>query len=82
MTGSAQVTLITDRRESVPYGLAGGAPGASGRNWLVRDGQERSLPGRVTLRCQAGDRIRIETPGGGGWGKPASNDDAKTCAEE
>ena len=64
----AQVTLLTERRQSGPYGLAGGQAGQPGRNTLVRQGQESELPGKATLTLQAGDVVRIETPGGGGYG--------------
>jgi len=62
------VTLITERRRGAPYGAAGGAPGATGRNVLIRDGREETLPGKIQLQLRAGDRLRIETPGGGGYG--------------
>jgi len=65
----ARVTLLTERRRIGPYGLAGGGPGRPGRNVLVRDGRERELPAKVSLEVEEGDRLRIETPGGGGWGK-------------
>jgi N-methylhydantoinase B len=64
------VHLFADRRETRPYGLAGGGPGAPGAAWLVRDGVERELPSRCGLAVQPGDRLRIRTPGGGGWGPP------------
>ena len=52
-----------------PFGLAGGEPGAKGRNLCLRaDGRAEELPGRATVRLAPGDRLRIETPGGGGWG--------------
>jgi len=60
----AAVTLLTERRRYRPWGSAGGGPGAPGRNLL--NGQE--LPSKVSLTLAAGDRLRIETPGGGGWG--------------
>ncbi|MFN7953369.1 MAG: hydantoinase B/oxoprolinase family protein [bacterium] len=64
-------TLVSERRASAPYGLAGGAPGARGRNTLVRrGGSPRSLPAKRTLELEPGDRLRIETPGGGGFGSP------------
>jgi N-methylhydantoinase B len=67
----AQVTLLADRRSRGPYGLAGGGDGASGRTVVVRrDGSEEELPGKTSVRLRSGDRIRVETPGGGGWGKP------------
>ena len=65
-----QVTLITERRRFAPYGLVGGKPGQTGRNRLLRGGEETELPGKTTLRLQAGDVLRIETPGGGGYGEP------------
>jgi N-methylhydantoinase B/oxoprolinase/acetone carboxylase alpha subunit len=68
----ATMTLLTDRRESQPYGAQGGEPGASGRNLLIRaDGSTELLPAKVRLDLNPGDRIRMETPGGGGYGTPA-----------
>jgi N-methylhydantoinase B/oxoprolinase/acetone carboxylase alpha subunit len=53
------------------FGLAGGEPGACGRNLCLRaDGRVEELPGRATVALAPGDRLRIETPGGGGHGKP------------
>jgi N-methylhydantoinase B/oxoprolinase/acetone carboxylase alpha subunit len=66
---NASVTVISERRRGAPYGAEGGKPGASGRNTLIRDGQEQTLPGKIQLQLQRGDRLRIETPGGGGYGK-------------
>jgi N-methylhydantoinase B/oxoprolinase/acetone carboxylase alpha subunit len=63
------VTILSDRRRFPPYGAQGGQPGACGRNTLVRDGREEPLPGKVQLELRAGDRLRMETPGGGGYGK-------------
>ena len=57
-------SLIAERRRHRPRGAAGGQPGASGRDLL--DG--RPLPGKVAGTLQPGQRIRIETPGGGGFG--------------
>ena len=64
----ASVTVLSDRRRGAPYGAQGGQPGGRGRNTLVRDGREETLPGKVERRLRAGDRLRIETPGGGGFG--------------
>ena len=64
----ATVTLITERRRNAPYGLAGGQPGKVGRNVLARDGRQILLDPKTTLSVNSGDRIRVETPGGGGWG--------------
>ncbi|MFZ3262918.1 MAG: hydantoinase B/oxoprolinase family protein [Terriglobales bacterium] len=66
----AQVTLLADRRTRGPYGLAGGDDGAPGRTVIVRqDGSEEELPGKTSVRLRAGERVRIESPGGGGWGR-------------
>ena len=65
----ATATLTGERRRRAPYGLAGGEPGAPGRNVLIRDGAPTDLPGKTTLSLHPGDVIRVETPGGGGWGK-------------
>lgn len=64
----AKVTLLTDRRVYAPYGLAGGSPGARGRSWLLAKGVTTALPGKCSVDVAAGNIIRIETPGGGGWG--------------
>ncbi len=67
----AQVTLLADRRSRGPYGLAGGTDGAPGRTLIIRrDGSEETIPGKTSVRLRSGDRVRIESPGGGGWGKP------------
>ena len=67
----AQVTLLADRRSRGPYGLAGGADGAPGRTVVVRqNGSEEELPGKTSVRLRSGERVRVESPGGGGWGKP------------
>lgn len=70
----AQVTWLTERRRRAPYGLAGGAPGQPGRNLWIRRDEVRPMPGKISFQAEAGDRIRIETPGGGGWGPPAATE--------
>jgi 5-oxoprolinase (ATP-hydrolysing) len=63
------VSLLTERRVNAPYGLRGGAAGRPGRNAVLRgNGSVEELPHRVTLALDAGDRLIIETPGGGGYG--------------
>jgi 5-oxoprolinase (ATP-hydrolysing) len=65
------VSLLCERRRRAPFGLAGGGPGQPGRNRLRgRDGSERELPGQVSFRAEAGEWLIIETPGGGGYGRP------------
>jgi N-methylhydantoinase B len=68
LLGDAQVTLLADRRVFPPYGLNGGEPGAKGQTLLITNKIEKSLPGKCNLQVNAGDTVRIETPGGGGWG--------------
>jgi N-methylhydantoinase B len=65
----SNVSVLTERRKIAPYGLAGGGPGATGKNILARGSRRSSLPGKTNIDLKAGDRIRIETPGGGGWGR-------------
>jgi len=68
----SEVTLLADRRNRGPWGLHGGADGAPGKSTIVRpDGTEEQLPGKFNVRLRTGERIRIETPGGGGWGTPS-----------
>jgi N-methylhydantoinase B len=66
----AEVTLLADRRERGPYGLAGGKDGVLGKAAVIReDRSSQDLPGKFNVRLRKGERIRIETPGGGGWGE-------------
>ena len=65
----ADVTLLADRRARGPYGLHGGSDGAAGRNLVIRkDGSEFPIPAKGSVRLKRGDRVRIESPGGGGFG--------------
>ncbi|MGH7895099.1 MAG: hydantoinase B/oxoprolinase family protein [Candidatus Binatia bacterium] len=66
---NARVTLLTERRAVPPYGLAGGSPGVRGRNLHLRGRRRVKLPGKTTLDVRPGDRLRVETPGGGGYGR-------------
>ncbi|KAI0002477.1 cytoplasmic protein [Russula compacta] len=80
-----QVSILSERRTRGPYGLEGGTPGGFGRNTWVKQGREEdgdaavddlpttrqiNIGGKATIRTGKGDRLRIETPGGGGWGLP------------
>jgi N-methylhydantoinase B len=66
----ARVTLLTERRSVRPYGLAGGQGGRAGKNELIRRGRRVRLPGKTSLDVVPGDRLSVETPGGGGFGRP------------
>jgi N-methylhydantoinase B/oxoprolinase/acetone carboxylase alpha subunit len=73
MLEPATVSLITERRASRPWGLEGGGPGAPGENWLLPGGDEtraERLLDKCTISLEAGDVVRVLTPGGGGWGDP------------
>jgi N-methylhydantoinase B len=69
LLGDAQVTLLADRRTTQPWGLAGGRPGEKGTTSSIANEEEQPLPGKCTRELKSGTRIRIESPGGGGWGK-------------
>jgi 5-oxoprolinase (ATP-hydrolysing) len=64
------LTILSQHREQAPFGLAGGLPGKPGKQTVIkRNGDKIELKGIETIELQKGDRIRIETPGGGGYGK-------------
>jgi len=66
-----EVTLLSDRRSRGPWGLSGANDGARGRTTLIgQDGSAKLMPGKFSTRLRKGDRLRIESPGGGGWGRP------------
>jgi N-methylhydantoinase B len=71
MLTPVRLTLLADRRRFRPYGLQGGEEGAAGAGWVVKAGSAEAskLPGKCSLQLSAGQAARIETPGGGGWGK-------------
>ncbi len=62
------LTIVSDRRQNAPWGLAGGAAGRCGRNLLVRGAETSVLPAKITMPLLRDDVVVIETPGGGGWG--------------
>ncbi|HZQ95846.1 MAG TPA: hydantoinase B/oxoprolinase family protein [Candidatus Sulfotelmatobacter sp.] len=63
------VTLLADRRARGPWGLAGAGSGHAGKAWVTRrDESKQEMPGKFSTRLRKGERITIETPGGGGWG--------------
>ena len=72
MLSDAEVTVLSERRVHPPYGIAGGSPGSCGRNSIVRNGKEEIMPGKFHAELKKGDTLRIETPGGGGYGSVRS----------
>jgi len=81
LLADARVTILSDRRKRGPYGLDGGEPGAPGRSVLITQSGERVLAGKDSIHAAAGDRIRIETPGGGGLGKESKREKPKSKKE-
>ncbi|ACF13848.1 5-oxoprolinase (ATP-hydrolyzing) [Chloroherpeton thalassium ATCC 35110] len=69
MLAPCEVTVLSERRTSAPYGLNGGNSGKSGENYLVRNGKKIEMPAKFQVRLQFGDRLVLQTPGGGGYGK-------------
>ena len=68
---AARISLLSDRRQRAPYGLQGGEEGALGRAFIIRsDGSREQLASKGSWDLRPGDRVRIETPGGGGFGEP------------
>jgi len=66
------VSLLTERRTTPPWGLAGGEAGARGRNSVERsNGRVEEVAGKATVVVETGDRLLVETPGGGGFGPTA-----------
>jgi N-methylhydantoinase B len=65
----AEVTVLSERRKFAPYGLFGGNSGTVGRNILIKKGLQEQKGGKFSTTLEKGDRLRIETPGGGGYGK-------------
>jgi N-methylhydantoinase B len=68
LLADTQVGLLCDRRKRGPYGLAGAEDGKPGKNAIMRSGKIKELPGKCAFFADAGSILRIETPGGGGWG--------------
>ncbi len=74
-------SILSERRKLRPYGLAGGSPGRAGSNLLSRSGRATALPSKTTFEASAGSVLRIETPGGGGWGKSRKSKNQKLEAK-
>ena len=70
LLADAEVTLLSDRRSRGPWGMQGGGEGAPGSAHVLPLGRPaRELPGKFNLRLRKGERIRIKSPGGGGFGR-------------
>lgn len=65
----AQVTIISERRKFSPYGIQGGRDGKKGKNTLISKGKKIRLKSKCNFKVQSGDLLRVETPGGGGYGQ-------------
>ncbi len=68
LLSGCEITVLSERRTRGPFGVAGGEAGEPGRNLLIKDGLTTELPGKFHTLAHRGDRLRIETPGGGGYG--------------
>jgi len=82
---TARVSVLSDRRRSRPYGVAGGGPGAAGENVVVRGGRPSPAPAKGSIRLGPGETISVRTPGGGGHGSPTERDSeaaARDCRED
>ncbi len=71
----SRMSLLADRRKHQPYGLAGGEGGKTGTNVIIREGRKVQVSPKGSHELNVGDRIRIESPGGGGWGKELATDE-------
>jgi N-methylhydantoinase B len=71
----ARMSLLADRRATVPYGLDGGDAGQPGRDHIITAGRARRIQAKGSHELRPGDRVRIETPGGGGHGKEVMSDE-------
>jgi N-methylhydantoinase B len=65
----AEITVLSERRKIPPYGLLGGEPGKTGNNILVKSGKRMEVGAKFSTFLHKNDIVRIETPGGGGYGK-------------
>ncbi len=65
----ADVTLLSERRTRGPWGLSGGENGKPGEAFVFRGGKAEKLSGKFSTRLRKSERIRVESPGAGGWGK-------------
>ena len=83
MLTDTAITLLSERRTSHPYGVQGGAPGGCGRNTVFyADGSAEVVAAKARLQLKAGDRLRIESPGGGGFGAAQAGGLEGECNKE
>ncbi len=69
LISDAEVTVLSERRKLAPYGLNGGSPGKPGKNIIYENEKKEIMPGKFNIFLKKGAIVRIETPGGGGYGK-------------
>ncbi len=69
LLSDAEVTVLSERRTHAPYGLFGGSHGQPGKNSVIKNGVTKHKPGKFNMTLYKGDHLRIETPGGGGFGE-------------
>ncbi|KAG5366566.1 5-oxoprolinase [Yarrowia sp. B02] len=82
-TQPVQCSILSERRSSAPYGMKGGESGKSGVNlWVRKNGTTVTLGGKNTVRMALGERIIIQTPGGGGYGVAKEEKSSKEEAKE
>lgn len=73
LTKNATVSIQSERRVTQPWGLTGGRPGKNGSNNIIYDHHAHKMQSKSTIIVPEGAIIKIETPGGGGWGSPPSD---------
>ncbi len=69
LLSDAEVTVLSERRKLPPYGQAGGKAGKVGKNMAIKEGMDPRRPGKFYEQFRKGEILRIETPGGGGYGR-------------
>ncbi|HWQ73230.1 MAG TPA: hydantoinase B/oxoprolinase family protein [Desulfitobacteriaceae bacterium] len=74
MLAETELNILSERRKYRPYGLEGGEAGQAGRNIIIKNGQQQFRPGKFSELLQKGDILKIETPGGGGYGSVSQNE--------
>ncbi len=68
LLSDADATVLSERRRVPPYGMLGGEPGCTGKNTVISSGKVFDKGGKFYAPLSKGDVLRIETPGGGGYG--------------